>query len=176
MKTKTITITQSSISSYFPRPILIDFLAITFIYFFPALSHLTSLPLFLFEPMRLAVIFCLVHTNRKNALFIAVTIPLFSFIISSHPSILKSVLIMAELLINLMVFYFLFRRINVFVSMFLSIVFAKIVYYSAKYVFIQMNMMDGNLISTPLLIQWLIAIGISLYAAIIIKNRHELET
>jgi len=173
MKTKTIT--QSLISAYSSKTILIDFLAITFIYFLPALSHLTSLPLYLIEPMRLAVIFCLVHTNRKNAFIIAVTIPLFSLVVSSHPAILKSALITIELMINLFLFYFLIEKTNKFVSMFLSIVLSKIVYYSAKFMFIQINLIDGELVSTPLIIQWLVVIGISLYAALIYKRTEDIQ-
>ena len=174
MKTKTIT--QSLISAYFPRTILIDFLAVTFIYFLPALSHLTSLPLFLMEPMRLVVIFCLVHTNRKNAFIIALTIPLFSLVVSSHPAIIKSGLITIELLINLFLFYFLIERTNKFISMFLSIILSKFVYYSAKFFLIQVNLIDGDLISTSLFIQWIVAIGLSLYTALILKNQEELKT
>jgi len=173
MKTKTIT--QALFSSYFPRTILIDFLAITFIYFLPALSHLISLPLYLMEPMRLAVIFCLVHTNRKNAVIIAVTVPLFSLVVSSHPAIIKSVLITIELLINLFLFYFLIEKTNKFISMFLSIILSKIVYYSAKFFLIQVNLIDGGLISTSLFIQWVVAIGLSLYTALIFKDQEELK-
>lgn len=167
---------HSSVSINSIKAFLIDTIALAFIYFLPALSHLTSIPFYMIEPMRLVVICCLLHTNSRNALLIAITIPLFSFFISSHPSIIKSTLIMVELLINLMMFYYLFRKINVFVSMFLSIVIAKIVYYSAKFAFIQMNMIDGNLVSTPLLIQWLVAIGLSLYAALIFANTKESNT
>jgi hypothetical protein len=174
MKTKTIT--PSFISAYFSKTLFIDFLAITFIYLLPALSHLTSLPLYVIEPMRLAVIFCLVHTNRKNAFVIALTIPLFSLVVSSHPVLIKSVLITIELMINLFLFYLLIERTNKFISMFLSIILSKFVYYSAKFYLIQINLIYGDLISTSLITQWIVALGLSLYAAIIIKNRQEHET
>jgi len=174
MKTKLVP--QSLISIHSTKTMLIDFIAISFVYFLPALSHLTSIPLYLIEPMRLAVILCLVHTNRKNALIIAVSIPLFSLVVSSHPAILKTILITIELLINLFLFYFLCKKTNKFISMFLSIVLSKIIYYSLKYVFIQVNMIDGNLISTPLVIQWLVAIGLSLYAALIYERTKNVQT
>ncbi len=166
---------HSLYSIYSIRTILIDFIAITFIYLLPSLSHLTNVPLYIIEPMRLAVIFCLLHTNKKNTFLVAITIPLFSLVVSSHPAILKSVLIICELMINLLLFYFLVKKTNAFVSMFLSIVFSKIVYYSAKYIFIQMNMIESNLISTPMLVQWLIAIGLSLYAAFMFETVKEVE-
>jgi len=174
MKTKFLA--HSLIGTNSPQTVLIDFLAISIIYFLPTLSHLTSLPLYFIEPMRLAVIFCLAHTNRKNAVVIAITIPLFSLVISSHPAIFKTVLITVELLINLLLFYFLVEKTNKFISMFLSIVFSKIIYYALKYVFIQVNIMDGDLISTPLIIQWLVAIGLSLYAALMYERTKNIQT
>ena len=149
---------------------LLDFMAITFIYFLPALSHLTSLPLYLIDPMRIAVLFCLIHTNRKNAFLIAITLPIFSLIVSSHPAVFKTILIAAELVINLFLFYFLIKKMNVFFAMFLSIMFSKILYYSGKYLFLQMGLVDGKLISTSLIIQLVVMIGLSLYAAIIFKR------
>lgn len=151
---------------------LIDLMAITFIYFLPALSHLTALPLYYIEPMRLAVLFCLIHTSKKNAFLIAVTIPLFSLIVSSHPGFLKAVLITGELLINLWLFYFLVKNINVFTAAFLSIILSKLMYYSAKYLLIQSQWIDGGLVSTPLIVQLIIAVAISIYAGTMFKAKN----
>jgi len=38
------------------KTILFDILAILFIYFVPVLSHLTALPIYYFEPMRILLI------------------------------------------------------------------------------------------------------------------------
>jgi len=149
---------------------LIDLMAITFIYFLPALSHLTALPLYYIEPMRLAVLFCLIHTSKKNAFLIAITIPMFSLIVSSHPGFLKAFLITGELLINLWLFYFLVKKINVFTAAFLSIILSKLMYYSVKYLFIQSQLIDSGLVSTPLEIQWIVAFLMSLYAGIMFKT------
>lgn len=168
---------ENSIASIISlKALLIDLSVIAVIYFLPVLSHIINFPLYLIEPMRIAVVFCLLHTNKRNVLFIAFTIPLFSFFLSSHPAILKSVLIIAELLINLFLFYVLVRKQNIFLSMFLSIIISKIFYYSIKFILIQMNLMDGSLISTPIYIQWAVAIGLSLYAVLSFKKTEILET
>lgn len=158
------------------KAFLIDLIVIAVIYFLPAFSHIINFPLYLIEPLRIAVVFCLLHTNKRNALFVALTVPLFSFFISSHPAILKSALIIAELLINLFLFYFLVRKQNIFLSMFLSIIISKIFYYSIKFILIQVNLMDGSLVSTPIYIQWVVAIGLSLYAVLTFNNTELLET
>ena len=167
---KAKTLSPAAFSFPMLKVYLIDLMAISFIYFIPALSHLTALPLYYIEPMRLAVLFCLIHTSKKNAFLIAVTIPLFSLIVSSHPGFLKAILITGELLINLWLFYFLVKKINVFTAAFLSIILSKLMYYLVKYLFIQAQWIDGGLVSTPLEIQWIVAFLMSLYAGILFKT------
>lgn len=149
---------------------LIDLAIITFIYFLPALSHLTALPLYYLEPMRLAMLFAIIHTGKKNALIIAVTLPIFSLLVSSHPGFLKAILITGELLVNLVLFYSLRRKINVFSAALLSIIISKLLYYCAKYIFIQTQLIDGGLISTPLLVQLIIAVLVSIYAGLMFNK------
>ena len=96
--------------------------------------------------------------------------------LDQYRHIIKSVLITIELLINLFLFYFLIEKTNKFISMFLSIILSKIIYYSAKFFLIQVNLIDGGLISTSLFIQWVVAIGLSLYTALIFKDQEELKT
>ena len=83
---------------------------------------------------------------------------------------------MGELLINLLLFYYLTQKTNTFISLFLSIVISKAIYYSAKFAFIQMNLIDGNLISTPILIQWIIAIVLSFYVALKYEDSKDIST
>ncbi|MBP5567382.1 MAG: hypothetical protein J6X57_07870, partial [Bacteroidales bacterium] len=52
---------------------LTDAAALLFIYLVPTLSHLTAVPFYLIDPMRLAVLGALLATrNWKNALVLAV--------------------------------------------------------------------------------------------------------
>lgn len=144
--------------------ILIDLGALTFIYLVPTISHIINLPVYLIEPMRLMLIFALVHTNKTNAFIIALTMPLFSFLVSGHPVFPKMLLIAFELTLNVYLFYFLIRKIkSVFPAIFLSIILSKIIYYLLKFGLVSMTIIDGSVISTPLTIQLITTIVFSSY-------------
>ncbi len=89
------------------RNITFDILALLFIYLVPTFSHLISIPIYLYEPMRIMLILAMVHTTRRNAYIITLTLPLFSFIVSFHPVFLKSILIAGELALNVALFFYL---------------------------------------------------------------------
>lgn len=152
--------TSRAISAPVTKTVLFDLLALVFIYFVPALSHMLALPVYFIEPMRLVLILAMVHTNRRNAYLIALTLPLFSFLVSAHPAFYKMGLISLELVLNVWLFYFIADRMkNKFVSMTLAIIGSKLVYYLMKYLFISVVLIEGSLISTPIWFQF-IMIGI----------------
>lgn len=154
------------------KTIALDILALSFIYFTPAISHLFNFPIYYLDPMRIMLILSLAHTSRKNSYIIALSLPLFSFIISSHPSIAKTFLISAELSLNIWLFYFISKKIrNEFVSILGSIVASKLVYYFLKIIFIQINLIDGELITTPIYIQVLTTIAFSTYIYFLLSKK-----
>ena len=143
---------------------LIDFSLLLFIYFLPALSHLFAFPIYYLDPMRIALVVALIHTSKKNTFLIALTLPLFSFFISSHPQIVKSLLLSAELLINLSLFFLFKEKIkNVFASLLLSIIISKVIYYLLKFAFINFALLDDKLYSTPYYFQIISALLLSTY-------------
>lgn len=146
------------------RSILFDIIAITFIYFVPAISHLLSLPVYLIEPMRLMLILALVHTTKQNAYILAITMPLFSFLISSHPVFSKMLLITFELGLNVFLFHLLVSKFkHTFLPILLSILGSKIIYYILKFGLIQFAILKSGLISTPILIQIVMTLTFSGY-------------
>lgn len=150
---------KSNIKTY-----LIDFFLLLMIYFLPAISHLFAFPVYYLDPMRIALVVALVHTSKKNAYIIALTLPLFSFLISSHPQIIKSFLLSAELIINLSLFFLIKDKLkNVFASLFLSIVISKVIYYSLKFALISFTLLNDRLFSTPLYFQLMAAVLLSTY-------------
>jgi hypothetical protein len=158
----------------FIKSALFDILALAFIYFLPTITHFFSFPLYYADPMRIVLILCLAHTSKSNSLLIALTLPVFSFIIASHPSMYKSMLIASELILNLFLFYFISQKIkNIFGSMLISIALSKMFYYLAKYFFISGGLIEGDLVTTPILIQTVAAVVFSLYAYFILRNRTE---
>jgi len=154
------------------RYLVTDIFIVGIIYILPTLSHLTSVPFYLFEPMRLALVFSIIVTNQKNSILIALSLPAISLIISSHPNFAKSILIMFELTINVILFYKFSKNLNnTFVVMFLSILIAKLFYYSSKFLFLKLEYLQGDLISTPIWIQWLVLIILSIIASFSIQNK-----
>lgn len=153
---------------------LIDLLLISFIYFLPALSHMLAFPVYYLDPMRIALVITLAHTTKRNSFLIALTLPIFSFLISSHPQVIKSVLISAELLINIALFFYLSKKIkNEFISLSVSIIASKIFYYTAKYLLINAGMINDSLFSTPIYYQVIVVLVLSVYLLYISKIREE---
>lgn len=151
--------------------ILIDLSALAFIYLVPTFSHLLSIPLYLIEPMRLMLVLALVHTSRQNSYLLALTLPLFSFIISGHPLFAKMLLIAMELSVNVFLFYLLAHRMkHVFPAVFLSIVLSKAIYYLLKFALIQLAVIPTGLVATPLLLQLIMALVFSSYLALFYKK------
>ncbi len=150
-----------------------NFIALAFIYFVPAVSHLLNFPLYLIEPMRLMLVLALVHTNRVNAYIIALTLPLFSFMVSSHPHFFKMVLIALELVLNVWLFHILLSKTrNAFASIILSIILSKGAYYALKFGFIAIMLIpNSKLIATPLYIQGITTIVFALYLTFLYKKR-----
>ena len=158
---------ELSVGTYFSnikiRTAIIDFFALAFIYLLPTLSHLSGIPFYYLEPMRIVVLLSILYTHRWNSLLLALTIPLFSFLIASHPSIIKVLLLTIDLTANILLFIFFVSRIKqTYLAVFLSIGISKIIYYLLKYSVMQFNIMDGALVTTPLYIQIIITVVLSL--------------
>ncbi|MDP2366366.1 MAG: hypothetical protein Q8M94_21645 [Ignavibacteria bacterium] len=154
---------------------LIDFSLLLFIYFLPALSHLFSFPVYYLDPMRIALVVALIHTSKKNTFLIALTLPLFSFLISSHPQFIKSFLLSTELIINLSLFFLFKEKIkNVFTSLLLSIILSKAIYYLLKFAFISFALLDDRLFSTPFYFQIISASLLSIY--VYLANRDDIKS
>ncbi|HSW68320.1 MAG TPA: hypothetical protein VLH16_07050 [Bacteroidales bacterium] len=152
------------------KPAIIDISALAFIYLLPTISHLIGIRLWWIEPMRLMLVLAMVHTHRKNAFILALTLPLFSFFISAHPVLLKSLLISAELVVNVVLFYLLLKRIHVFPAIFLSIWLSKVFYYGIKYLAMTSLLLDEDrLIGTPLMMQLLTSTVFSLYLFVMFR-------
>ena len=159
-----------SISKLNTRSIVLDILALAFIYFVPTISHLLNVPLYLVEPMRIMLILAIAHTKKKNAYLIALTLPLFSFLISGHPNIFKAVIMTMELVLNVWLFYELAKRANQFVAMLSSIVLSKIFYYLLKFGLISFAVLQTDLISTPIYLQVITSLVFSGYLFFIIRR------
>ncbi len=151
--------------------IFTDLSALAFIYLVPSISHLISLPVYLIEPMRLMLILAMVHTGRTNAFILALTMPLFSLLISGHPALPKMILISVELSMNVLLFYSLATKMkSVFPAILLSIILSKTIYYLLKFMLIQLTVIQTGMFSTPILIQCATTLIFSTYMSVFYKK------
>jgi len=143
---------------------IIDILAISAIYFMPSITHLLSFPIYLIEPMRIALVFAMMHTRKENAYLLALTLPVFSFLISGHPVAPKMIIITLELLVNVWLFFTFSKMVkNEALSIFAAVLLSKMFYYFIKLGLIGLGLLNMNLISTPIWIQFVVAIALSAY-------------
>ncbi|MGE5402164.1 MAG: hypothetical protein ACM3S2_17335 [Ignavibacteriales bacterium] len=145
------------------KSILLDITALAFIYFVPTISHMLNVPLYLLEPMRIMLILSMAHSGRINNFLIALTLPLFSLLISTHPSMEKTILITSELLLNVWLYYEFSKKFNAFNSALMSILIGKVFYYVVKFAFISLALLDSELISTPVYLQVITTLVLSAY-------------
>ena len=154
------------------KSLVMDFIAMAFIYFIPALSHLVSFPLYYIDPMRIMVILAIAHTNKRNAYVLAITLPLFSMLVTGHPILFKSFLMAVELCLNVFLFYRVSKIIeNKFTSMLISIIVSKLIYYVLKFALISTAVINLDLFSTPLLLQLFVSVLFSGYLFMVLYRR-----
>ena len=154
------------------RVIIFDIIAVSVIYLIPTFSHIINFPVYYIDPMRLMLFLVIIHTDRKNSYLIAATLPLVSYLFSSHPILIKSLTMSVELLLNVWLFYEFSKLFkNKFIPASLSIIVSKIVYYVIKYFLISISLISTDIISTPLYFQIAVLLFISLYAFVMIPRR-----
>ena len=101
--------------------------------FIPTISHLLAFPLYLLNPMLAFLLICILFgRDWRNALALAVLMPLVSCLFVGMPTAPKMVCMMAELATVVGVFSLLTRYLSVFVSIVTAIFVGKIVYYLLK--------------------------------------------
>lgn len=146
------------------KTVIWDVLILTAIYFVPSFSHMLSWPLYLLEPIRIALILAVAHTRKENAYFMALTIPVFSYLVSGHPYAEKMLIISLELAANVWLFFFLNKRIRLpFISMALAVVLSKALYYACQYVLLLMMFPAEHFGHHALWLQAIVTLALSAY-------------
>jgi hypothetical protein len=151
--------------------LVIDALLLIGLYLVPAISHLTALPLYKFEPMRVALVIALLFTNRANTYLIALTIPLASAVLTGHPEPVKAVLIGIELMVLVASYSYIasIPRVGAFLALTAAILLGKLVYYSLKFAALSGGLLAGNLMSTPVPNQLIMAVGTAAAFALVVR-------
>lgn len=112
---------------------VLDTVLVTLACLVPAASHLFAVPLYVANPM-LALLLAgmLFGRDWRNALVLAVLMPLVSCLLTGMPAAGKMVCMMAELATVATMFGVLSRRWKVLPAVLVSVVAAKVVYYGLK--------------------------------------------
>jgi hypothetical protein len=111
----------------------------------PAASHLFAVPLYMANPM-LALLLAgmLIGKDWRNALVLAVLMPLVSCVLTGMPAAGKMVCMMAELATVATLFGWLSRRWQVLPAVLVSVLAAKVVYYALKAVVVAPVVLVGT--------------------------------
>lgn len=151
-----------------------DIMILVIIYFVPTLSHMLSFPLFVIDPMRISILGSyLFLRNRNNAYVMAMTLPLFSYLVAGHPIAIKNVIIAIELLTNIFILDLLIKRTNkIFIVTFTSILFSKVLYYILKGLVISFGLLNSTLVDTSSWTQLIVGIAISVMFSIVYSKRN----
>ena len=156
------------------KSVCIDTIAIAFIYFTPVIAHLTAFPVYMIEPMRLMVILSMAHSSRRNSYLLAFTLPLFSYIATSHPEFLKMLIITAELGLNVFFFYWLSARMkNVFLAMVSAVITSKVICYAMYLIFFSVAFVRNEADGLFLFVQLITTVLFSAYFFIFWKKNNQ---
>lgn len=151
----------------------VDLLLLLAIYLVPTISHVVGFPLYLFDPMRIAVLGSILLVNdKRNTYIMAVTLPLFSYMVAGHPILYKNLIIAIELLTNVFLFnYFAAHVKHIFSATFFSILISKLLYYALKYALVYYCLIKTALVDTNILIQLSVSVFISLFFSFVYKKQ-----
>ena len=112
---------------------VLDTLLVVAACFVPAASHLFAAPLYMLNPMlALMLAGILVGRDWRNALVLAVLMPLVSCLVVGMPTAPKMACMMGELAVVAGLFHLFEYRLGAVLSVFAAIVAGKVVYYAMK--------------------------------------------
>lgn len=156
------------------RIIAIDLSILLCIYWMPAITHFVPFPFYLIDPMRILLLASyIISKDPFNTYFIALTIPIFSFLVAGHPIFVKASLISFELFSNVFLLIFLIKRTKLKVPLILlfSIIASKGIYYVLKYTFIKIALIKGQIVTTDLQIQLFVVLIMVFAFSFFIKRK-----
>jgi hypothetical protein len=156
--------------------ILTDIFIVTGILVIPIISHSLSIPFYLIEPMRLAVVYVLLFDSKYHAYRLAIMLPFFSYMFTGHPFLLKALLICLELCVQVFSINY-FRRLipRLYLIVIASVFVSKLFYYTLKWSFLQLNFINGHLISTSLVYQLIPIIILSISCLLLFPQRNNID-
>jgi hypothetical protein len=154
------------------RDVVIDFIALTTILLLPAAAHLTGIPLYMMEPMRLMLVISVAHGTRTNSLLLALVLPAFSYLVSGHPELIKMIIISGELVLNVILFYYFIKRWGrPMISMLSAIFISKFFCYLLYWPIFSWSFVKEEAQPLFLIVQVITSLIFSFYIMVILKNK-----
>ena len=142
---------KSNVTIKVSASLLLDVIAVIFIVYMSEISRFVGYQMYVIDPMRMMIVLAFAFTPRWNAWVLAILLPLASYFWGYHPTITKTTLIAIELLLNVWLFWYLLDKTKMaLLSILISIVFSKAVYYMMKFFCLRLGWLEGDLIATPL--------------------------
>jgi hypothetical protein len=132
-------------------------------------SHQVGLPLYKINPMHWVIYFTILFKKPSfsSVVLLAFALPLTSNLLTGHPLLFKSMIMGIELAIYGTIFISAIKYFNIIpvLAYVISQVTGHIVYYGLKYSLIKAELLDSILVSTSLLLQFVVfgALGIVLF-------------
>jgi len=118
------------------------------------------------------VVLSIAHSNRLNSYLLALTLPLFSWAVSGHPELFKMLVMTAEIIINVFLFYFLNKKIDsVIMAMIISIVISKVICYTLYLLFFSMLFLQQEAEPSFLLAQVITTLTFSFYVYFVTQKK-----
>ncbi|MBP9990134.1 MAG: hypothetical protein KBT45_01725 [Bacteroidales bacterium] len=128
---------------------IVDVLLLSAACVIPAVSHLVGFSVGVFNPMLLLLLGgMLLVSDHRNAYFLALLMPLCSYLLVGMPSFSKMICLCGELTAVVACFSMLSTKMRAFPAILLSLFAAKGIYYGLK-----LLLLDGALVATPFAMQ-----------------------
>ena len=127
------------------RTALVDILLIELMCLVPTISHALSFPLFKLNPILLCMLTGMAFVrDRRNAILIAVLLPVVPMLITGMPSAIKAICMVGELLTLAFICPLTEKKMPVFLSAITAVLAGKIVYYLLKAILISPAILIGT--------------------------------
>jgi hypothetical protein len=123
-------------------------------------SHSIGLPLYKLNPMHWVIYFVILFRKPSisSIIVLAIALPLTSNMLTGHPIAIKSLIMGFELVVYGLIFISLIKYFNLapIFAYLISQFSGHIAYYGLKYIFIKADLIDSLLISTSIILQFVI--------------------
>ena len=147
---------------------IVDALLLSVICAVPAISHVLSFPLYKLNPMAMCLLAgMLLVKDHRNAFLLAILMPLVSMLVTGFPIIDNTACMIPELMTVVALMCTIDKKMPSEVSMFLSLLGGKIVFYTLRALFFSPAVLFG----TSILLQISVLIVLSMVYGFIVRKR-----